>query len=229
MRKPRRLSADELAPYQVDLPEANPSRKPSTDDAPPPPRIDWRDLFGNDQPVEVEVGFGKGLFLVNAGLSRPDRNFFGIEIVRKYQLYATNRIAVRKLPNVKTCCADAKRVLKNHITPGSVATVHVFFPDPWWKTRHKKRLLFTPDFAESVLTVLEVGGQLHFVSDVKDYFEMVTATLAAITGLRLLPPPDANEPAHDMDYLTNFERKFRKEGRPIYRSRYSKIEPSESE
>ncbi len=222
MRKPRKLSMDELAPFQVDLPEASHARKPPPPDATAPPRIDWTQLFGNDHPVEVEVGFGKGLFLVNAGVSRPDRNYFGIEIVRKYQLYATNRIAVRQLPNVKTCCADARLVLRNHIEPGSVATVHVFFPDPWWKTRHKKRLLFTPDFAESVLAVLQPGGHLHFVSDVKDYFDMVTGTLAGVAGFRELPPPDANEPAHDMDYLTNFERKFRKEGRPIYRSRYEK-------
>ena len=55
-----------------------------------------------------------------------------------------------------------------------MAAVHVYFPDPWWKTRHKKRLLFTPEFAESVLKVLAPGGRLHFVTDVADYFAMVT-------------------------------------------------------
>ena len=218
MRKTRKLSPEERAPFQLDLPAANPSRPPAA--APGP--IDWRDLFGNDRPVEVEVGFGKGLFLVTAGASRPDVNFFGIEVVRKYQLYAAQRVAVRKLPNVKTCCADAKRVLKDFIPPGSVSAVHVFFPDPWWKTRHKKRLLFTPGFAADVRNVLRPGGRLHFVSDVADYFEMVTGTLAALPGFRRLPSPDASEPTHDMDYLTNFERKFRKEGRPIYRSLYEK-------
>ncbi|WP_088252712.1 tRNA (guanosine(46)-N7)-methyltransferase TrmB [Fimbriiglobus ruber] len=246
MRKPRRLSPEELAPYLLEIPAASPSRPPSgkisasTSDAGPappdvsapesvetnePPRsIDWAALFGNGNPVELEVGFGKGLFLVNAGASRPDRNFFGIEIVRKYQLFATTRIALRQLANVKTCCADAKRVLHDFVRPGSVDTVHVFFPDPWWKNKHKKRLLFTPDFATDVLNVLKLGGRLHFVSDVADYFEMVTGTLAGLTNFRRLAPPDANEPAHDMDYLTNFERKFRKEGRPIYRSMYEKVD-----
>jgi tRNA (guanine-N7-)-methyltransferase len=222
VRKPKRLSADQLAAYVVELPGARPSCRPG--DAPPPAPLDWPTLFGNPNPVEVEVGFGKGLFLVNAGMSRPDRNFFGVEIVRKYQLYAAARIASRRLPNVKTCCADAKAVLRAYIPAGSVAVVHVFFPDPWWKTRHKKRLLFTPEFAADVARVLVPGGHLHFVTDVADYFAMVTGVLQAMPAFRELPPPVANVPAHDMDYLTNFERKFRKEGRPIHRARYQRAE-----
>lgn len=222
MRKSRRLSREQLAPYVVELPGARPNRPPGTAATPIP--IDWPQLFGNDNPVEVEVGFGKGLFLLNAGASRPDRNFFGVEVVRKYQLYAAERVAVRNLPNVKTCCADAKAVLRDYVPAGSVAAVHVYFPDPWWKTRHKKRLLFTPDFAESVQKVLAPGGRLHFVSDVADYFAMVTELLAGVPAFRRLPPPEAGDPRHDMDYLTNFERKFRKEGRPIHRARYEKVD-----
>jgi tRNA (guanine-N7-)-methyltransferase len=187
--------------------------------------IDWRQLFGNGHPVEVEVGFGKGLFLLNAGLSRLDRNFFGVEVVRKYQLYAAERVAVRGLPNVKTCCADAKAVLRDYVPAGSVADVHVYFPDPWWKTRHKKRLLFTPDFADSILKVLAPGGRLHFASDVANYFTMVTDLLAGMSAFHRQPEPEAGDPRHDMDYLTNFERKFRKEGRPIHRALYEKANP----
>jgi tRNA (guanine-N7-)-methyltransferase len=229
VRKRKKLSKDELAPYMVELPEAYPFRRAdSPSPLPPPPpgergAIDWEQLFGNANPVEVEVGFGKGLFLLSAGMAHPQVNYFGIEIVRKYQLYATTRVAVRGLSNVKTCCADAKRVLANHVPPGSVRTVHVFFPDPWWKSKHKKRLLFTPEFAAAVRRVLRPGGVLHFVTDVRDYFEMVTALLATIPAFRELPPPVENTPRHDMDYLTNFERKFRREGRPIHRSRYEKV------
>ena len=231
MRKPRRLSAEELAPYVWELPRAvrgrwgNPAQARIGHEPPPPPApIDWRALYGNDHPVEIEVGSGKGLFLLNAATARPDLNFFGIEIIRKYQLYAATRIAGRGLANVKTCCGDAKLVLRDYAPPGSVAAVHVYFPDPWWKTRHKKRLLFTPEFAELVLRTLRPGGRLHFVSDVRDYFEMVTGLLAGVAGFRSLPPPEPADPRHDMDYLTNFERKFRKEGRPIYRSLYTKRE-----
>lgn len=230
MRKPKRLTKEQLAPFVVEFPHAVPPR--ITDQggsAPPPlpapapaPPLDWTALFGNANPVEIEVGFGKGLFLVNTGVAHPERNYFGIEIVRKYQLYAATRVALRNLPNVKTCGDDAKRVLREFVRPESVAVVHVYFPDPWWKSKHKKRLLFTPDFAELVLRVLVPGGVLKFVTDVKDYFEMVTGLLADIPAFRQLPPPPENVPAHDMDYLTNFERKFRQQGLPIYRSEYSK-------
>jgi tRNA (guanine-N7-)-methyltransferase len=221
----------------VEIPEASPHRprdpvsreheRPEEESAPiahapGSPQLHFPTLFGNDHPVEVEVGFGKGLFLVSSGQANPGVNYFGIEWIRKYQLYATTRAAVRNLANVKTCCADAKAVLRDHIPADSVRTVHVFFPDPWWKNRHKKRLLFTEDFARSVLKVLQSDGVLHFVTDVADYFAWVSETLRGIPAFELLPPPAENDPQHDMDYLTNFERKFRKEGRPIYRSRYRK-------
>lgn len=217
MRKPRRLSAEALAPYVWELsPAARGWGEIPAATTPAP--IVWRALFGNANPVEIEVGFGKGLFLLNAATSRPDLNFFGIEIVRKYQLYAATRVAVRNLPNVKTCCGDAKRVLRDYVVPGTVAAVHVYFPDPWWKTRHKKRLLFTPEFANLISQVLRPGGRLHFVTDVADYFAMVTGLLTGVSAFRILPPPEQADPKHDMDYLTNFERKFRKESRPIYRA-----------
>ena len=214
MRKPRKLPPDQLAPFQLDL-------SPPAADTPPIP-LDWRAVFGNDHPVEIEVGFGKGLFLVTTAQARPQANFLGIEIVRKYQLYATQRVAIRELTNVRTSCGDAKRIFRECVPSGSVAAVHVYFPDPWWKKRHKKRLLFTPDFAADVLRVLAPGGRLHFASDVADYFEMVTQILAGMNGFAELPPPPESEPAHDMDYLTNFERKSRKQGRPVYRAVYEK-------
>lgn len=222
MRKPRKLSPEALAPYLLKLPHAEPNRRPEPG-GPPPLPLDWGQVFGNDHPIEIEVGSGKGLFLVTTAIACPHRNFVGIEIVRKYALYMTNRVASRRLANARTAAADAKKVLGLYVSTGSVAAVHVYFPDPWWKNRHKKRLLFTPEFAAEVARVLRLGGVLHFASDVQDYFDMVTATLAAQPAFRPLPPPTEHAPTHDMDYLTNFERKWRKEGRPIYRSRYERV------
>jgi len=232
MRKPKRLSKEQLAPFVVEFPRLFPpplagsglgwNPSPLGEEDQQRHELHWPTLFGNSHPVEIEVGFGKGLFLVTTGVAHPERNYFGVEIIRKYQLYAATRIATRELPNVKTCCDDAKRVLRQFVPPASVDVVHVYFPDPWWKSRHKKRLLFTPEFAELVLRVLVPGGRLKFVTDVADYFEMVTGLLAEVPAFRMLPPPSEHEPTHDMDYLTNFERKFRREGRPIHRSEYEK-------
>ena len=225
MRKPRRLPAEAFEPFEYVPPgfvtgwgEGPPGETPPLNIS----RIDWQQLFGNENPVEIEVGFGKGLFLVNEATTRPNVNFFGIEIIRKYQRYASGRIARRQLANCKTCWADAKRILRDYVPPGTVHTVHVFFPDPWWKSKHKRRTLFTQDFAQLVLAVLKPCGVLHFVTDVSDYFDMVTGVIADIPAFATLPPPAPSAVIHDMDYLTNFERKFRKEGRPIYRARYEK-------
>jgi tRNA (guanine-N7-)-methyltransferase len=228
VRKPRRLPVDALAPYEYVPPLAfatgwgiGPAQT-QVESNEPIPRIDWQELFQNQNPVEIEVGFGKGLFLVTEATRQPNTNFFGIEIIRKYQRYASNRVAARQLANCKTCWADAKRILRDLVPPDSVQTVHIFFPDPWWKSKHKKRTLFTSEFASIVLGVLKPGGALHFVTDVKDYFGMVMGVVTGIPAFRELPPPPESAPAHDMDYLTNFERKFRKEGRPIHRMRWSK-------
>ncbi len=211
MRRTSRLPLEELAPYLLAVPD-------------PPRPLDWAAVFGNDHPVEIEVGFGKGLFLVNAAQAMPGVNFLGIEIVRKYQLLAAGRMAKRGLRHVRLVKADARLFLRDCVPAGSVQAVHVYFPDPWWKKRHWKRRVFTPEFAGQCTRILRPGGRLHLVTDVADYFAVMQELLARHTPLTALPLPPVNEPAHDLDYLTNFERKFRKEGRPIYRGLYEKLE-----
>jgi tRNA (guanine-N7-)-methyltransferase len=95
--------------------------------------------------------------------------------------------------------------------------VHVYFPDPWWKKRHHKRRLFTPEFLDETTRVLEPGGRLYFVSDVEAYYQTVHDMVSRHPRFEMVPPPELSSPSHDFDYLTNFDRKFRKEGRPIYR------------
>jgi tRNA (guanine-N7-)-methyltransferase len=211
VRRRTRLPLEELAPYLLETSD-------------PPAALDWAAVFGNARPVELEVGFGKGLFLVTAAPQRPDVNFAGVEIVRKYQLFTATRIAKRGLGNVRLACADGRAFLRDRVAAGSVQAVHVYFPDPWWKKRHHKRRLFTPEFAAEVARVLRPGGVLHFASDVEDYFHMADGLVAAHTPLRPLPEPAA--PSDDGDYLTNFERKARLRGRAVYRRRYQRAEAS---
>jgi tRNA (guanine-N7-)-methyltransferase len=185
--------------------------------------LNFGELFGNDHPVEMEVGFGKGLFLLTASEARPDTNFLGVEIERKYALYTAGRLARRQRQNVRVVCADARLFLPRYITDASLAAVHVYFPDPWWKNRHRKRRVFTEEFARQSARVLKPGGQLHLVSDVAEYFATITELMASLTEFAQLPPPDLKDPTHDLDYLTNFDRKYRKEGRPIHRARYERV------
>jgi tRNA (guanine-N7-)-methyltransferase len=209
VRRAARLPLELVQPYLLDMPE-------------PPAPVSWPAIFGNDHPVEVEVGFGKGLFLLTASQSCPDTNFLGIEIERKYTLFTANRLAKRGLRNARLVCADARLFLRDCVAAASVQAVHVYFPDPWWKNRHRKRRVFTEEFAGQCERVLRPGGRLYVVTDVAEYFAVITDLVARATRLTPLPPPDVRDPRHDLDYLTNFERKYRREGRAIYRANYQR-------
>ncbi len=209
MGRDKRLPLEELGPYLLEVAE-------------PAAPLDGRAVFGNGNPVEVEVGFGKGLFLVTAAQACPDVNFLGVEVVRKYQLFAATRLAKRGLRNVRLALGDARLFLRDLVADASVRAVHVYFPDPWWKKRHHKRRVVTPEFASQCERTLCPGGKLRVVTDVQEYYQVIVESVARHTQLRPLPPPEEKAPEHDLDYLTNFERKFRKEGRPIYRAEYER-------
>jgi tRNA (guanine-N7-)-methyltransferase len=199
-------------------PEPSPDRSPEVVTA-----IDWAALFGNDSPVELEVGSGKGLFLANAARTNPGHNFLGVEISRKYARIAAGRLARQGIANAKVWAGDVRDVLARRIPSGSLRAVHVYFPDPWWKKRHKKRRVFTDALVGEVERTLEPGGALHVASDVEEYFALIEELVAANPRFRERPAPELRAPEHDLDYLTNFERKYRLEGRPIYRASYLRL------
>jgi tRNA (guanine-N7-)-methyltransferase len=215
VRRSTRLPLEALAPYLLELkPLALGERQQP---------LDWKAIFGNDRPVEIEVGCGKGLFLLTAALARPNINFLGIEIVRKYQLFTATRMAKRSLSNVRMSCTDARGLLREHVAAASVQAVHVYFPDPWWKQRHRKRRVFTADFVASVARVLRPGGQLLTATDVESYFHVMRDLIGTQSELRATPPTEQGEAASDLDYGTNFERKARVQGRAIYRLNAARV------
>lgn len=182
--------------------------------------LDWCQVFGNGHPLELEVGSGKGLFLQNAGSARPGHNFLGIELARKYAGKAAERIAKHKLANVRVWPGDAKLFMHNHVPPASLVAVHVYFPDPWWKARHKKRRVFGPPLLADIERTLAPGGDLWIATDVEEYHGVMCELVAAHPAFEPSPWPELKDPTHELDYLTNFERKYRIEGRPIFRAHY---------
>ncbi len=178
-------------------------------------------LFDRDAPLEIEVGSGKGLFLAAASVERPDHNFLGIEIAAKYARFAAARLTNRAIPNAIVLNADAQRLFRELLPDSSLAAVHVYFPDPWWKARHKKRRVMNESFVRDVERTLVADGSLHFWTDVEEYFQ---ATLALVAATRLAGPlPVAEQPAeHDLDYRTHFERRMRLHGEAVYRAEFRK-------
>jgi len=203
----RRLPLTELSPYLLSAPPAGQV-------------VAWTDVFSNHHPTEIEVGFGKGLFLLESAIAHSETNFLGIEISRKYQLFTATRIAKRNLVNVRLAKADARSFLSEHVGSGSIAAIHSYFPDPWWKKRHLKRRLFTPEFVRQCERVLCHGGSLFVATDVQEYFDVIWQLVHSYTMLG--PALDSPDSQFDREGRTNFERKFRLQNRPILRRAFCK-------
>ncbi|GAB6164645.1 tRNA (guanosine(46)-N7)-methyltransferase TrmB [Thermostilla marina] len=179
-------------------------------------------LFGRESPIELEVGSGKGLFLRRAATTFPDRDFLGIEVAFKYARFAAANLAKRDLKNAIVIHGDALRIVAEYIPDASLHAVHVYFPDPWWKKRHRKRRVMKDTFVRDVERVLVPGGEFHFWTDVEEYFHESLEIIAAHTSLAgPFEVPEA-QPEHDLDYRTHFERRMRLAGLPVYRSRFEK-------
>jgi tRNA (guanine-N7-)-methyltransferase len=184
---------------------------------------DARALFGRDAPIEIEVGSGKGLFLRTEAPARPDTDFLGIEVARKYAQFAAAGLATRGISNARVVAADALRIFSELLPDASLAAVHVYFPDPWWKKRHRKRRVMRDSFVRDVERTLVPGGTLHFWTDVEEYFQESLSVLAAHTCL--LGPFEVAETlaANDLGgYRTHFERRMRLHGEPVYRAEFRK-------
>ncbi|HEX6962798.1 MAG TPA: tRNA (guanosine(46)-N7)-methyltransferase TrmB [Lacipirellula sp.] len=179
-------------------------------------------LFGRDAPLEVEVGSGKGLFLQNAALANPEHDFLGVEVAFKYARLIAYRLAKRSIPNAIAVHGDGLRLFRELIAADSLAAVHVYFPDPWWKARHHKRRVMTEAFLADITRTLQPGGRLHFWTDVKEYFDNTLELIAKTT--QLVGPIEVPERAaeHDLDYRTHFERRMRLHDEPVYRSEFTK-------
>jgi len=184
---------------------------------------DTAGLFGRSAPLEIEVGSGKGLFMRTAAEARPDTDFLGIEVARKYAAFAAAGLAKRELTNGKMVAGDGLRIFSELLPDESLQAVHVYFPDPWWKARHKKRRVLTEPFLRDVYRTLKPDGSLHFWTDVQEYFE---TTLDLLEELALFEGPiqvPEAEPEHDLDYRTHFERRKRQLGEAIHRSEFRKV------
>ena len=202
-------------------PELDLSRHLKTFEQLPQP-WDAASLFDRRAPLEIEVGSGKGLFLQTAARRRPEHNFLGIEIAKKFARFTAGRCARDEIDNVCVVSGDGLRIFRELLPEGEAEAVHVYFPDPWWKKRHRKRRVMTEAFVQDIERVLIPGGALHFWTDVEEYFHSTLELIAQCSTLEG-PMPVAEQPAeHDLDYRTHFERRMRQHGEPIYRSEYRK-------
>jgi tRNA (guanine-N7-)-methyltransferase len=177
--------------------------------------VDPRGFFDNDRPVELEIGTGKGRFLLARAAARPDLNFIGIEWARAYCIYAADRFRRAGLTNVRMLRADAAAFVKDCLPDRSIFRLHVYFPDPWPKRRHHRRRLIQPGFVDQLRRILQSGGQLLVVTDHLGYFDHIRRVLGGAAGFVRTPMPKLAGQDNEL-VGTNFERKYIAQGRPFH-------------
>jgi len=180
-------------------------------------KIDFTRIFGRNGPVHIEIGSGKGTFLVNQARVHPSDNFLGIEWARKFYRYAVDRLGRWDLKNVRIIRTDAAVFISEFISNNSVDCFHVYFPDPWPKKRHHKRRFLCTANLNQLIRCLKTRGQLRIATDHGEYFQQIQ-NVVALAGDKLekidfLPTAGAETG----EWVgTNFERKYIKDNRPIY-------------
>lgn len=186
-------------------------------------RLDLRAWFAQPTvPLELEIGSGKGTFLVQHATALRDAgvvvNFLGIEWARAFWRYAADRVRRHGLGDrVKLVRAEAGAFVRSFVPDATFRCVHVYFPDPWPKARHHKRRLIQAPFLRELHRVLTADGQVRLATDHGGYFAWMREHAAAVADGFTVEPFDRPASAGEGELVgTNFERKYRREGRPFH-------------
>lgn len=193
-------------------------------DPPPELRLDFTTVFGNAGPVELEIGSGRGRFLCLAGYAHPASNFLGIEYARRYYDESVDRLGKRGITNVRLLHREAFEFLKTQVPDSSIAGIHIYFPDPWPKKRHHKRRSVRREMLDELARIAIAGSFLRIATDHPDYALVIRECLDLHPAFATLPLDDKDRfwdlpglDPHSEQGVTNFEIKYRREGRPIWR------------
>lgn len=162
---------------------------------------------------EVELGFGKGRYLQRRAQARPGSRFLGVEMASAYYRLLQRRARRHSLQNLLLIRGEALFLLSSALPQAFATTVHVYFPDPWPKARHKKRRLFDDETVDLVLGLLRPQGRLFFATDFLDYGAEVREILASHPAVEV----HSRQTIWDDGARTNYEAKYESEGRPIMR------------
>jgi tRNA (guanine-N7-)-methyltransferase len=145
---------------------------------------DWAAIFGNSNPLALEIGCGTGHFVQQQATRQPQTNFIAIDIYNKGCLKTCAKIDSSGLENVRVVRVEARWLMARGLQPESLSAVYINCPDPWPKKRHRRRRLVNRDFLETLAHYLEPGGDLYFSTDFDDYAEDVAGQIRDLAGYR---------------------------------------------
>ena len=178
--------------------------------------LDFKTLFGREAPTIIEIGFGMGNSLAAMAEAHPENNYIGIEVHRPGVGALLKLVAEKGLTNIRVFNEDAIEVLNRQIPKGSLAAVYLFFPDPWHKTKHKKRRILQAEFAEKIAQYLAPGGQFHMATDWEDYALHMMSVMSAAKDYRNLSGKGQYTPRPDYRPLTKFEQRGHRLGHGVW-------------
>lgn len=175
----------------------------------------WREVFGNENPLHLEVGMGKGQFIRDMAIKYPDINFIGVEVVPSVLVKAIRKIEPEALPNVKLLCVHAEQ-LANIFAEGEVDQLYLNFSDPWPKKRHEKRRLTYQTFLMVFKQILRPNGEIHLKTDNQGFFEYSLVSMTRF-GMELLDVSlNLHKRLDQSNVMTEYEERFARLGHPIY-------------
>jgi len=179
--------------------------------------LDLPQLFGNDAPVYLEIGFGNGESLAQMAAQNPDRNYLGVEMHRPGVGHLLLEIEQLSLTNVRVIRDDAVAVVQRGLRSASLAGLYLFFPDPWHKRRHNKRRILQPAFAQEIARVLRPDAVFHAATDWKEYARHMLRVLTAIDDSFENCAGDNNySPRPDYRPMTKFEQRGQNLGHDVW-------------
>ncbi len=175
----------------------------------------WAEQFGNDNPIEIEVGMGKGKFIMELAQAHPEINYIGIERYPSVLLRGLQKRAELELPNIWFLCVDAKE-LPEVFEHGEVNKIYLNFSDPWPKDRHAKRRLTSPEFMAVYDQILAQDGSLEFKTDNQSLFEYSLESIPS-SGWQITEQTFDlhNSPMAEGNVMTEYETKFVEKGNAI--------------
>lgn len=176
----------------------------------------WHEVFGNNNPIHIEVGTGKGQFIVGMAQKNPHINYIGIELFDSVIVAALQKVVELQLPNLKLLNVNAKN-LTEYFADNEIERVYLNFSDPWPKSKHSKRRLTYKTFLALYEKILVKGGEIHFKTDNQGLFEFSLISFSEY-GLQLkFLSLDLHNSDYEGNIMTEYEEKFSSKGQRIYR------------
>ncbi|EJO22018.1 tRNA (guanine-N(7)-)-methyltransferase [Streptococcus sp. AS14] len=176
----------------------------------------WQEIFGNDHPIHVEVGSGKGAFVSGMAKANPEINYIGIDIQKSILSYALDKVLATDVPNIKLLWVDGSD-LTDYFEEDEIDRLYLNFSDPWPKKRHEKRRLTYQSFLATYQQILPENGEIHFKTDNRGLFEYSLVSFSQY-GMKLKGVwLDLHASDFEDNVLTEYEQKFANKGQVIYR------------